>query len=203
MELHTKLDLFREFAADYVAAPRPLLLKPHPGRYLAIDGEGPPASPEFTRRLGCLFNVAFTLKMSCKKDGRDYKVAPLEGLWWTTHKGEDFWKAPPEAMRWRLLIRSPEWLTDAQIRATAEALVAKGKDAAVKKVRLEKLDEGRCVQMLHVGPYAMEFETIGKMLEFATRHGVLPHGLHHEIYLSDPRRVPPARLKTILRLPVK
>jgi hypothetical protein len=101
------------------------------------------------------------------------------------------------------LIRTPEFVRAAEIKKAAAVLLEKGKPADVKEVKLEPLAEGRCVQMLHVGPYDKEPETVSAMQAFAESKGLALHGLHHEIYISDPRRVPPERLKTILRHPVK
>ena len=109
---------------------------------------------------------------------------------------------PKDQWRWRLLIRTPEFVAAKELAAAAAKLIAKGKPAEVNQVKLETIDEGRCVQMLHIGPYDREGDTVAGMGAFAGEHGLKFAGPHHEIYISDPRRVAPEKLKTILRLPV-
>ena len=105
--------------------------------------------------------------------------------------------------RWKLLIRTPDFITPEELHEAKAKLLAKGKGPEVSQVGLESIEEGPCVQMLHVGPYDTEPETISALAAFARENGLELHGLHHEVYLSDPRRVPPERLRTILRLPVR
>jgi hypothetical protein len=143
------------------------------------------------------------MKMAFKRKGRDYAVSKLEGLWWGPPGHErDFMRLPPARWEWDLLIRTPDFVASADVERTCRELRAKGKPATVETVRLEKLAEGRCVQVLHVGPYSAEPATIAAMLAFARARGLEPAGRHHEIYLSDPRRVAAERLRTILRQPV-
>jgi hypothetical protein len=110
---------------------------------------------------------------------------------------------PKEQLRWKLMIRTPEFIGAKELQAAIAKLREKGKPAEVSSVKLENLKEGVCVQVLHVGPYDAEAATITKMKEFASAKGLSFHGLHHEIYFSDPRRVAPAKLRTILRHPVR
>ena len=199
-----KLDLYKKFAADYATPPTPTLVTPHAAQYLAIEGRGEPGGTAFVTRLGLLYNVAFTIKMAKKFAGTDYAVCKLEGLWWGKAKeGTSFLDEPRSQWRWQLLIRTPDFIKAADRRAALDQLRERGKDPAVADVELIRLDEGPSVQLLHVGPYDAEPESLEKMLAFAKARGLEPHRLHHEIYLSDPRRVAPARLKTILRMPVR
>jgi hypothetical protein len=140
--------------------------------------------------------------MAKKFAGQDYKVCHLEGLWLLGQASTNLRAQPRETWNWKLLIRVPEFIRAADVKAAIKALEEKGK-AATAEVRLEKINEGKCVQMLHVGPYASEKATVAEMISFAAQQGLVFHGLHHEIYLSDPRRVPPQRLRTILRYPVR
>jgi hypothetical protein len=204
--MKAKIDLFKEHKAEYATPRKPVLIETTPGRYLSISGRGVPGGEEFQTALGALYGMAYTLKFESKGAGRDYKVAPLEGLWWGARKKpkdpQAFATEPPETWKYEMLIRTPDFVTDEQRKRAAGTLLEKGKGPEVKKVVLRDLHEGRCVQVLHVGPYDAEGPTIEAMLAFAEERGLGPAGLHHEIYLSDPRRVPPERLRTILRFPV-
>jgi hypothetical protein len=197
-----KLDLHRLYASDYVAPREPALVATKPGRYLAVSGTGDPNAPAFGEKVGALYAVAYSVKMARKKAGRDFKVAGLEGLWWGVGKG---WmiEQPRDGWRWKILIRMPAFVTARDVSAAVKLLLAKGKAKAIGRVKLERLAEGRSVQMLHVGPYASEGPTMDAMLAFATAQGLKFTGRHHEIYVSDPGRTPPAKLRTILRHPVR
>ncbi len=196
-----KLDLLKEHKADYAAPKKPVILNIAAAKYLAIDGQGAPGGEEFQQAVGALYAGAFTMKMASKSKGRDYAVCKLEALWWAD--GVSFPEARPEQVRYKLMIRTPEFIAESDLNDTFDVLRKKDKTPRGGDLRLESLDEGRCVQMLHVGPYDREAETIQQMQAAATAEGLALHGLHHEIYLSDPRRVPPDRLRTILRHPVR
>ena len=194
-----KLDLHKLHRAEYAPAREPIILHVRDGHYLAIEGRGEPGGRDFQDKLGALYGMAFTIKMTRKRAGLgDYVVAGLEGQYWP-----DPGVSPLETMNWRLMIRTPEAVTDEDLGAARSALEHKGRGAWVDHVALVSMAEGPCVQMLHIGPYDKEPETIGRMEEYAQQQGFEVHGRHHEIYLSDPRRVPPERLRTILRLPVR
>jgi hypothetical protein len=172
-------------------------------RYLGIEGRGAPGGAVFTAKIGAFYGVAFTVKMTRKFGGlQDYAVCKLEGQWFFDCS-EDRPPARKEDWRWKLLIRTPDFVGSDEVTKAIAVLLDKGKSSEVKEVKLETLTEGRCVQMLHVGPYDREPDTVRLMREFAESKGLKLAGPHHEIYLSDPRRVPPERLKTLLREPVK
>ncbi|HEY7473955.1 MAG TPA: GyrI-like domain-containing protein [Vicinamibacterales bacterium] len=196
-----KIDLYKQHEDEYATPKTPVLVTIKPAVYLAISGQGAPGGERFTAAVGALYNVAFTIKMARKFGGRqDYAVSKLEGLWFLDPA------EPPEARdewRWKLLIRTPSFVSTRERDAAVQALLAKGKPPEVRGVSLEKIDEGRCVQMLHVGSYDREAESIALMRGHAKAHGFALDGPHHEIYLSDPRRVPAARLRTILREPLR
>ncbi len=199
-----KLDLFRKHKAEYVTPKKPVLLTVGPAKYLAAEGRGAPAGEAFQLAVGALFAVAYTIKMTRKAAGTgDYKVAALEGLWWGPNKAEPFAVKSPKDWHWKVLIRTPAVVSARDLAAALKALAAKGKAPSVAKVKLETIREGRCVQMLHVGGYDKEAVTLEAMLAFAEGQGLHFRGVHHEIYLSDPRRVPASRLRTILRHPVR
>ena len=204
MAAPAKLDLHRKHKAEYVTPKQPVLLRIGPAKYLSVEGRGAPASSGFQMAVGALYAVAFTVKMRRKFAGKgDYKVAAPEGLWWGPNKRAPFSVKSPKDWRWKLLIRTPTFVTARELSRAQTDLLVKGKVPEVRKVRLETLKEGRCVQMLHVGAYDKEATTLEAMLDFAAAQGLAFGGVHHEIYLSDPRRVPPAKLRTILRHPVR
>ncbi|MGA2576682.1 MAG: GyrI-like domain-containing protein [Bryobacteraceae bacterium] len=180
---------------------KPVLLRIAKAAYLGIAGHGTPGGDAFERAVGALYSVAFTIKMASKFAGRDFGVCKLEGLWWVD-SGSSFITQPKDTWSWRLLIRTPDFIRKRELEAARKQLAAKGKDPLFRDVELTTLTEDRCVQMLHAGSYDREPETIRQMEAFAGEQGYRLDGLHHEIYLSDPRRVAPEKLRTILRIPV-
>jgi hypothetical protein len=195
-----KIDLYKLHKAEYATPKKPVLVRIQPAQYLSITGQGKPGGDWFSACIGALYAVAFTIKMTRKFAGQqDYAVGKLEGQWFI---GEDATKVPQDQWRWKLMIRTPDFIKESDRRQAVAKLLEKGKPREVQEVKLEKIDEGQCVQMLHVGPYDREHVTIALMRAFAEQKGFKLTGPHHEIYLSDPRRVPAERLKTILRGPV-
>jgi hypothetical protein len=202
MDTSKKIDLFRQLTTDYKQAKKPILFQSTPGQYLAINGSGKPGCVAFQQAVAALYSMAFTAKMTRKAAGLgDYVVCKLEALWWAegnvaiSQVDQDLWQ-------WKLMIRTPDCVSKIDLHSARQALQDKGKASGVEKIVMEIIDEGYCVQMLHVGPYEKEHETIGTMQAFMFDHDVKPLGHHHEIYVSDPRRIKPERLKTILRQPV-
>jgi len=203
MATQEKIDLFRTHKDEYATPKSPILVNVQEGVYLAIEGRGAPGGTEFTAKVGALYGVAYTIKMTRRFAGQqDYVIGKLEAQWWGEKEGVALERLPMEKWSWRLLIRTPGFVGKDELKQAVSVLLEKGKQPEVAQVRLEKMAEGKCIQMLHVGPYDRERDTIAQMKEFANREGLTPVGKHHEIYLSDPRRVPPERLKTILRMPV-
>jgi hypothetical protein len=195
----TKLDLCKLHKAEYAAPRQPALVQTKPAWYLAIDGQGAPGGVRFTACIGALYGAAFTIKMTHKFAGKqDYAVGKLEGQWFFDC-GPD--AIPKDEWKWKLLIRTPDFISQKDLKTAVGAMLKRGKSPEAGEVKLETIDEGLCVQMLHLGPYEKEEETVALMRRFAEAGGMRLIGPHHEIYLSDPRRVPPERLKTILRLP--
>jgi len=197
----SKIDLYAEHSSEYVTPKSPVIIDTKKAHYLAIEGEGSPKDAAFTNAIGALYNVAFTIKMARKFAGTDYKVTSLEGLWWTARDG-DFMDVPKTDWRWRLMIRIPDFITAAELKAAVARLIDRGKSDLVRQVKRISLSEGKCVQVLHTGPYDAEGPTIAAMKAHAAANGLSFRGLHHEIYLSDPRRVAASRLRTVLRHPV-
>jgi hypothetical protein len=203
MKAPAKLDLYKLHKLEYAATGKPALIEARPAQYLAISGRGAPGGDEFTARIGALYGAAFTIKMARKFGGQqDYAVCKLEGQWWCPGVSGNFARVPKSRWHWKLLIRTPDFVRGKELESAVATLLERGKAPEVKEVRLETIHEGRCVQMLHVGPYEREHETMAVMEAHAAKHGLVFSGVHHEIYLSDPRRVAPERLRTILRHPV-
>jgi hypothetical protein len=200
MKTTTKLDLSKLHKNEYAAPKKPVLLQTRPAKYLGIKGQGAPGGERFTVCVGALHSVAFTIKMARKFAGEaDYTICKLESQWFFEGDPEN---TPQDQWKWKLMIRTPDFITEADRSEALAKLLKKGQSREVEEVKLQTIDDGQCVQMLHVGPYDREPETIALMRKFAEAKGFRLVGPHHEIYLSDPRRVPAERLKTIIREPV-
>lgn len=185
----------------------PQVVQVPPITFLMIDGAGDPnTAPAYQEAVSTLYSVAYTLKFALKRQsGIEYKVGPLEGLWWTAGEGRvpirdllphrDTW-------RWTMMIAQPDAVTSATLDEAVEELRRRQKPVAAELLRLERFDEGLCAQILYRGPYAEELPAIERLHAFIEEQGYVPRGRHHEIYLGDPRRTKPERLRTILRQPV-
>jgi hypothetical protein len=199
-----KIDLGKLYKDEYVAPKEPTLVKIGPATYLGITGEGAPGGPAFSTRIGALYAMAYTIKMTRKFAGRkDYTISRLETQYWTGQQGNDFSEIPRDQWHWRMLIRTPGFVKRKELEQATAVLLKRGKPPEVKEVGLVSIAPSQCVQLLHVGPYQRIGESVAAMKIFAESRGFAFHGLHHEIYLSDPRRVAPEKLKTILREPVR
>jgi hypothetical protein len=202
-------DLRRLRPAAYEATVTPRIVELAPVHCLAAEGRGAPEASEFQEAVGILYATAWSLKYALKEAGRDFKVPPLEGLWWSDvdlRRLDDpraLWRLPRSAWRWKLLLPVPDGTSSDDVRRVREQLCTKRGDLLPNRVHLERIEEGRCVQALHVGPYAGEPETVRKMVAYARERELQPCGFHHEIYLSDPRASAPEKLRTILRLAVR
>lgn len=171
--------------------------------YLMIDGEGDPnTTPEYAQAVEALYAVSYTAKFALKKGPQaiDFAVMPLEGLWWADDM-QAFASGDKSRWKWTMMILQPDVLPRAVIAQAMDAVRAKKPSPALDLLRLERFTEGRCAQILHVGPFSEEGPTIERLHAWIGAHGTL-RGKHHEIYLSDIRRTDPARWKTILRQPM-
>lgn len=176
-----------------------------PTMYLTVEGAGAPEGEAFQQAINALYSVAYPLKMATKKAGTDYKVGALEGLWWMESadgQAEFSWSSERGSWHWKLLMRVPDFVTEGQVVAERARAAAK-KGGRCGDVSLERIDEGKCVQVVHIGPFATEAADIEAMHALIAAQGSTPRGHHHEIYLSDPRRVAPERLRTLLRQPME
>lgn len=198
-----KLDLKRELAC-YRAKPSPQVVDVPDLTYLMVDGHGDPNTPVYEDAVTALYPVAYALKFASKKHlDRDYVVMPLEGLWWADDMSTFTTTRDKTAWHWTLMIMMPDWITAGMVTDAVERVAAKQRPARLGDVRWENLSEGRCVQALHVGSYDDETDLLRHIHEeFIPGQGLTMVGKHHEIYLGDPRRVAPARLRTILQQPV-
>ena len=199
-----KLDLRKQLGPLYDAPLEPILVKVPAMNFLMLDGSGDPqTSIEYQHAVEALFALSYSLKFAVKKSGGpDYGVLPLEGLWWVDdlasldRERRDNW-------RWTSMIMQPKPVTAELVEMIREEVRKKKQLPALDRVRFERLEEGLSAQVLHVGPYADEWPTIERLHRFAQDSGYELRGKHHEIYLSDPRRASPERLRTILRHPVR
>jgi hypothetical protein len=197
-----KLDLSKEYKDYYKATTTPELHEFDEGQYLSIEGVGAPGGDEFTKKVGALYPLAYGVKNLYKKAGSDFGVAKLEGLWWVDSE-KPFMDMPRKKWCWQLLIRLPEFVSFQMIEEAKAVVIKKKKIKLVNEISLHKMKEGLSVQVLHIGPYSTEAKTIEEMYAFIRENNLVPNGIHHEIYLTDPGRVPEDKMKTILRQPVK
>jgi hypothetical protein len=196
VDVKRSLDAYRARAGEFRVVDVP------EQRYLMLDGRGDPNGPAFTEAVEALYPVAYRLKFASRRElGRDYVVPPLEGLWWADDLSSFTSARDKTRWQWTLMILVPDWVE----RSLFEATVARLADppARVADLRCEPLTEGTCVQTLHLGPFDEEGPVLARLHEeVLPARGLRPTGRHHEIYLSDFRRVPPERRRTILRQPV-
>jgi hypothetical protein len=170
---------------------------------LMIDGQGDPnISKDFQEGAEALFSLSYTLKFMIKKGERgiDYAVMPLEGLWWTDNMAE-FNVENKDAWKWTLMIMQPEYITPEYVKTAIEAVKKKKDLPALPNVRFEVYREGQAAQIMYIGPYSEEGATIEKIHAAIRERGSELRGKHHEIYLGDPRRTAPEKLRTIIRQP--
>lgn len=205
-------DYKKAYKAFYMPKSKPLLVTVPCMNYIAVRGQGDPNAEggAYKQSIGLLYGIAFTLKMSKKSDYRmegyfDYVVPPLEGFWYQDgHVGIDY--VHKESFKWISVIRLPDFVTKKDFLWAMET-AEKKKKTDFSKVEYWTYDEGTCVQCMHVGAYDDEPATIAKMGEYIKNEGYTfdfsPTRVHHEIYLSDARRVLPEKLKTVIRLPIK
>jgi hypothetical protein len=200
-----KLDLKKQWKHLYGAkAGAVVAVDVPPLTYLMVDGQGDPnTSQSFQDAVEALYSLSYTLKFTLKKGPRaiDYGVMPLEGLWWADDP-RLFHEADKSTWKWTAMIVQPEFIAQTEIDAAFNEVRKKKNPAALDRVRFETLTEGVSAQVLHVGPFSAEGLTIQRMHDFIHAAGKNPRGKHHEIYLNDPRRTAPEKLKTILRQPM-
>ncbi len=198
----TSIDLKKTYCEHYRAKPAPSVVEVPARPFLMIDGSGDPnTSPEYAAAIQALYPLAYGLRAAVKgATGDAYTVMPLEGLWWTEDM-RDFDSDDKSNWLWTAMICLPDAVTPAMVDEVLPAVTADKNLTSGAKARVETFTEGTAVQILHVGPYADEAPTIDKLHRFIVDNGYAFSGKHHEIYLSDARKVDPAKLRTIIRQP--
>ena len=171
--------------------------------FLMIDGHGDPNdNPEFQGGMDALYGMVYTIKFALKPLGIEFVVPPSEALWWMEDMSE-FRLETKDRWQWTLMIMQPDEVFQEIVDAAQEELARKKDPPALSKLRYERYHEGLSVQIMYLGAYADEGPTIARMHEFIRENGYDFNGKHHEIYLGDPRRTAPEKLKTVIRQPVK
>lgn len=201
-----KIDFKQRLRPLYLPSAKDFSLVDVPAmNFLMVDGAGNPnISPDYVAAIEALYSVSYTLKFASKAEcGKDYVVPPLEGLWWAEDMSA-FATGNKDAWKWTMMVMQPEWLTRAMVDAAIDKVRVKSNPPALDKLRFESFAEGRSVQILHIGSYQDEWPVLARMhSKYMPQHHLGFNGKHHEIYLSDPRKVAPAKLKTVLRQAVK
>jgi hypothetical protein len=201
-----KQDLKKQLKGHYQASAKtPTILDVQAGQFITLIGRGAPDTPEYITALNALYVVAYTLKFTYKAKGMDFTVMPLEGLWWWDSAASlNLVNVPPRAeWNWKSMMRLPDFITIDTVEAIKEDVQTKKTIPAIDTMNLETFHEGLSAQIMHIGSYSTEEPTIKKLHDFIERHNYATRGLHHEIYLSNPQKVPLDRLKTIIRQPIE
>jgi hypothetical protein len=200
-----KVDFKKTLKALYMPSAKAFsIVEVPPMRFVMVDGQGDPnTAAEYAKGLNWIYSVSYALKFASKiEHDRDYTVPPLEALWWADDMS-DFVAGRKESWRWTQMVMVPDFVPEAMFDAALAKATKKLGDTPAS-LRFDTFDEGLSVQILHVGSYADEAPTIRRLHEeFLPQNGLVENGHHHEIYLSDPRKVEPAKLRTVLRQPVK
>jgi hypothetical protein len=198
------IDYKKELKQLYAPSAKEVVqIQVQPLLFLMIDGQGDPnTAPEYTAAVETLYALAYALKFKVKRgaSGMDFAVMPLEGLWWGA--GIDWHDAGQRTnWQWTMMIMQPEHVTAALFEQALAETHNKKPALALDRVRFERYDEGLAAQILHIGPYATEGPTVARLHAFIEQQGRTPRGKHHEIYLGDPRKSAPEKLRTVIRQP--
>jgi hypothetical protein len=200
----SKVDFKKELKELYNPSSKEVSVVDVPAmNFLMVDGEGAPASPQYIESVEALFTVAYALKFMVKKtNGVDYGVLPLEGLWWMDDMTK-FSVNLKNEWKWTSMIMQPKYVTETDVKAAMEQARKKKDLPALDKVKFECFQEGSAAQILYFGPFSEEGPTITKIHDYIKKSGHELSGKHHEIYLNNPAKVAPEKLKTILRQPME
>ena len=205
-------DFKKEYKEFYMPKNKPEIVNVPTANYIAVRGKGNPNTPdgEYQQAISVLYAVAYTLKMSCKTDYKiegffEYVVPPLEGFWWQENvSGVDY--GNKDSFNWISVIRLPDFVTKKDFEWAVETATQK-KKLDCSNAEFLTIDEGLCVQIMHIGPFDNEPETVAIMDAFLEKNGyendINENRIHHEIYMSDARKVAPEKWKTVIRHPIK
>ena len=206
----SKLDLTKTDKTYYKAKTTPEILHIEKTNYISITGKGDPSGKEFSEKIQALYGTAYILKFMLKAVNNDFVVPKLEALWsFDTEKyaaismDEAPLKIPRSEWNYRIMIRMPDFVTKKQTEEAINTAINKKQIELAKSIEFYEMKEGKVVQILHIGPFEDEPQTLKKIQEFSIENKLQQNGLHHEIYLSDFRKTAPEKLKTLLREPVK
>jgi len=199
-----KIDLKKELKAFYNPSRKaPVLVDVPAINFIMVDGEGDPGVAQaYFDAVGALYGVAYSVKFALKAEGSspDFSVMPLEALWWADDMN-DFVDARRDRWKWTAMIAMPDFVTAADVDEAKVRAAKKNDNPSIGVVRLEHFKEGPAAHIMYLGRYSDEGPTIAALHQFITDNGKHLSGLHHEIYLSDPRRTAPEKLKTVIRQP--
>jgi hypothetical protein len=200
----------RDYRSEVTArADRVQLLIVPERRYLMIDGTDEPGAPGFRDAIGSIYPVAYTLHFALSRRGVVAPIGALEGLYWIDQPAPISaaqFASSPEARthwQWRLMLPVPDEATDTDVTAAIDEVFAKKRPPLLERLHCEAWEEGPSAQILHIGPYDAEASTVERLQRAIAEAGLEPRGCHHEIYISDPNRTAPDRLKTLIRQAVK
>ena len=197
----SKLDMTKLYKDGYTSRAEPGVVDVPSGNFLTITGRGAPGGEVYRQKLEPLYAVAYRLKFMSKHAGNDFVVCKLEGLGWFDDPG-NLIMPPREQWNWKMMIRMPKFLSEKMVEVARQEVVARKKLPSAQEVCFERFDGGLSAQVMHIGPYTEEEPTIALLHAFIENAGHRSRGLHHEIYLSDPRKVAPEKLRTIIRQPI-
>jgi hypothetical protein len=200
----TKVDLKKQLKTLYNPSAKEISMIEVPKmNFLMVDGSGDPNTSQiYKEAVEALYAVSYAIKFAVKKvQGIDYSVMPLEGLWWADSTEYDFTQPNRDEWRWTMMIMQPEFVSAELVQQMMAEVKQKKNPAGISRVRFEAYDEGLAAQILYFGAYSDEHETIMRIHDFINARGELT-GKHHEIYLGDPRKTAPEKLKTVLRQPM-
>lgn len=197
-----KLDLTKHYPEYYKANDKPQIVNFEPYNYITTSGVSAPEAPIFMEGLERLYALAYGIKFICKTNDLDFIVPKMEGFWWVD--GDlPFEDAPRKDWHWKIMFRMPDFVGETEYRTALKGLIEKNKISEEHDLVFEEVHEGLSAQLLHLGSYDQETASLDKLHSFIKQEGFEIAGYHHEIYLSDPRKVAPEKLRTILRYAIR
>ena len=202
--MSSRIDLRKQLKPFYSSSTKPNILDASPAKFLTITGHGEPGGEAYQAALIALYSVAYMVKSRAKAAGRDFTVMTLEGLWWWDCPATSLADVPPrETWNWKSMMRQPDFITPEMVEEAKAESKAKRGLKEIDRIILEEFDEGLSAQIMHVGPFSEEGVAVEKLHGFIEENGYKLRGVHHEIYMSDPRRTAPEKWKTIIRQPIE